>query len=235
MLDYQFETGDIAVFFTLILLEGVLAFDNAAILAAMTRRLPEDQRRKALLYGLAGAYVFRVGAIFAVAWLAENTIVKLLGGLYLVFLSVKHLLPGKTHKEESPKWAAALGITGFWAIVIQLEITDLVFAIDQVLVAVALTDKLVLIIAASLIAIVMLRFSALYIGRIMDWFPRLEMFAYLAVGLVGVKLVWNQAVTMASRGDWVIPKAATIIVTLSLLLVPILVKLIVQRASSDAK
>ncbi len=225
---YTFEPGDILVVLTLIALEGILALDNAAILAAMVRRLPKEQQRKALLYGLAGAYVFRIGAVFAVVWISQNTWLKLIGGAYLMFLAIKHLIPGETHKHEAPKWMARIGITGFWATVIQLEVTDLVFALDQVLVAVAMTDKIVLIIAASLVAILMLRLSALYVGRLMDWFPAMEKLAYIAVGLVGLKLVTNQSLKMLGV-DWEIPKFAAIAVTMGLLIVPLIGKAILER------
>ncbi|MBW3582112.1 MAG: hypothetical protein KY455_03340 [Euryarchaeota archaeon] len=231
VLGYEFESADIIIFFTLILLEGVLSFDNAAILAAMVRKLPVEQRRKALLYGLAGAYVFRVLAILSVAYIIDYPILKLIGGLYLIYLSAKHLLPQPaTHKagfeERLMGW---LGLSGFWGVVVTLELADLVFALDQVLVAVAMTDKIPLIIAASLFAILALRLSAHYVSRLMDWFPALEKLAYLAVGWVGLKLVVVEIIHYAGYTEFEVPKLISVGVTFMLLVFPVLGKWIHDR------
>lgn len=226
---YTFETQDVAVFFTLLLLEGVLAFDNAAVLAAMVRKLPVEQRRKALLYGLIGAYTFRVLAILAVVWIIEYPILKLLGGLYLVYLAAKHLFFRRAHGEHAEfTLFKRLGLTGFWGVVISIELADLAFALDQVLVAVALTDKVELIIAASLVAILFLRLSAVFIARLMDWFPQLEQLAYVAVGFVGLKLVSVDVAHRLGFTEFDIPKEISVVVTLTLLVVPVLGKVLID-------
>ena len=229
--DYNFETVDVAVFFTLLLLEGVLSFDNAAILAAMVRKLPVEQRRKALLYGLGGAYVFRMTAILFVAFIIENEWLKIVGGLYLLYLAVKHLLDRHPHQhmgDEIPAIAnrQIFGLSAFWSVVVAVELADIAFALDQVLVAVALTEKVLLIVVASFIAILFLRISAYYVGRLMDWFPQLETLAYVAVGWVGIKLIlttsghyldvhWFEVL----ENKWI-----SVAVTLSVIVLPVIVK-----------
>lgn len=229
VLGYDPAPGDLVVFLTLVLLEGVLSFDNAAVLAAMVRKLPVELRRKALLYGLVGAYTFRILAILGVAFLVRYPILKLLGGLYLLYLAVNHLRPRGHPHEAGGGWAMRLGLSPFWAVVVGIELADLVFAIDQVIVAVALTEKLVLIIAASLIAILFLRLSATYIARLMDWFPPLERLAYVAVGFVGLKLVAVEVAHRLGYPDFEVPKAVTVGVTLALLAAPLLGKLVWDR------
>lgn len=229
VLGYTFEPSDVIVFLTLILLEGILSFDNAAILAAMVRKLPVHQRRKALLYGLVGAYVFRTAAIFGVAFLIQYPALKLIGGGYLLYLAVKHLRPHPHQEHVETSFLARLGVSPFWAVVIGIELADLVFAVDQVIVAVAMTDKLLLIVAASLVAILFLRLSAVYITRLMDWFPPLEKLAYVAVGFVGLKLVGVQVVHSLGYESFEVPKAITVGVTLTLLVLPLLGKLVVDR------
>ena len=230
---YVFDPLDIPLLITLILLEGVLSFDNAAVLAAMTRRLGPERRRKALLYGLVGAYVFRILAILLVTFIIENPWLRFLGGGYLVFLAVRHLLekehPHTTGEERAP-WRIP-GLSTFWATVVAVEITDIAFALDQVLAAVAMTDKVQLIIAASLIAILLLRVSALYMTRLMDWFPALERLAYVAVLYVGAKLLLEVTSEFAADAGLIahaihVPKAISITVTLSLLVVPVIAKAI---------
>ena len=230
VLDYVWEPSDAGIFLTLILLEGVLSFDNAAVLAAMVRKLPPEQRRKALLYGLAGAYAFRILAILFVAFIIANPFLKVVGGAYLLYLAGKHLLTKKPHSEHVERGLfARIGISGFWGVVLAVELADAAFALDQILVAVAMTEKIPLIIAASLIAILFLRLAATYMTRLMDWFPALEQLAYLAVGFVGLKLVAVEAVHALGYVDFEVPKAVSIGVTLSLLVVPVVAKFAWER------
>ena len=260
--DYHYEPSDILVFFTLLLLEGVLSFDNAAILAAMVRKLPVEQRRKALLYGLGGAYVFRFTAILIVAFIIDNPWLKIVGGTYLIYLMLKHVLDRTPHDlNEIPGVAKKnfMGLTPFWSVVVAVELADIAFALDQVLVAVGLFaertstgSKVLLIILASFVAILLLRISAYYVGRLMDWFPKLETLAYLAVGWVGIKLVATTLVvyldawgvtTGAHDAAWVHfieRKEVSVAVTFSVIVLPVLVKatrdfLLKQKANTVSR
>lgn len=244
---YTYEPSDVLIFFTLLLLEGVLSFDNAAILAAMVRKLPKEQRRKALLYGLGGAYVFRFLAIIFVVVIIEQPWLKIVGGLYLIYLMMKHLLDTTPHDmDEVPGIAKKnlFGLTPFWSVVVAVELADIAFALDQVLVAVGLfggteagNSKVLLIVLASFVAILLLRVSAYYVGRLMDWFPKLETLAYVAVGWVGIKLVVTTGAFYADTewGWWpgiadhplihfVERKEVSIAVTLSVIVLPVAVK-----------
>ena len=241
----------------LILLEAVLSFDNAAILAAMVRKLPRADRRKALLYGLVGAYVLRISAILLAWWLIKNPWLKLVGGGYLLFLLAKHVYDLIRHKRHSDhhnveikaNWLTRLGVPALVATIIQIELVDLAFALDQVLAAVAFVeglprpDNLVLIIIASLIGILFLRLAAVMVVRVMDWLPLLEHMAYIAVGFVGAKLILLHPF-FTRTGECIIsglthhrnvhgvdeviceiPNPFSIAVTLSLFLIPIVIKL----------
>ena len=85
------DWSDLGMIGLLVLLEGALSIDNALVLGLLAKRLPKDQQRKALTYGLIGAFVFRFIAVFMAALLLKWRIVKLLGGGYLVYIAVKHL------------------------------------------------------------------------------------------------------------------------------------------------
>lgn len=220
-LDYEFKTEHIAVFATLILLEGILSFDNAAVLAAMVRRLPKNQQRKALLYGLVGAYAFRVAAIFLASILIASEPLKILGGSYLIYLAIDHFVRHTTKSDRSVR--SIFGFGAFWSTVIMVELADLVFALDQIVAAVALTQEIPVIIAAACVAILALRLSATYMIRVMDWFPQLEHLAYVAVAWVGLKLLLEELFHFPH-----IPKSISVAVTLTILLVPILVKLVME-------
>ena len=77
---------------TLIILEGLLSADNALVLAVMVKHLPEKQRKKALFYGLLGAYVFRFIAIGVGVFLIKLWWVKVLGAAYLAWLAIKYFI-----------------------------------------------------------------------------------------------------------------------------------------------
>ena len=72
---------------TLVLLEGLLSADNALVLAMMVKHLPEEQRKKALFYGILGSYAFRFVAIALGTVLIKIWWVKLIGAMYLLYLA----------------------------------------------------------------------------------------------------------------------------------------------------
>src|SRR5438477_12444779 len=85
-----FEFHDLFIVGLLIVLEGVLSIDNALVLGLLAKRLPKHQQKRALTYGLVGAFVFRLIAISVASFLLHWSFVKLLGGLYLIYVTVKH-------------------------------------------------------------------------------------------------------------------------------------------------
>jgi YkoY family integral membrane protein len=87
----EFSWGDLGVIGLLVLLEGALSIDNALVLGLLAKRLPKHQQKKALTYGLLGAFAFRFIAVFMASKLLEWHVVKLLGGGYLAYISIKHL------------------------------------------------------------------------------------------------------------------------------------------------
>ncbi|MDZ5610606.1 hypothetical protein U2I54_27285, partial [Bacillus pseudomycoides] len=137
------------VILILIALEGVLSADNALVLAIMVRHLPEDDRKKALFYGLFGAFIFRFGSLFLISFLVNVWQMQAIGAVYLLFLSARSLV--KVYRKK--KWQrvehgeqenkieenTSKKKSGFWLTVLKVEITDIAFAIDSILAAVALT------------------------------------------------------------------------------------------------
>lgn len=80
------------VLFVLVVMEGLLAADNALVLALMVKHLPENKRKKALFYGLAGAFVFRFTSLFVISFLVDVWQVQAIGAFYLLFMSVNHII-----------------------------------------------------------------------------------------------------------------------------------------------
>jgi YkoY family integral membrane protein len=202
-----FEIHDIFVVLILVVLEGVLSIDNALVLGLLARRLPESQRAKALSYGLIGALIFRIVAIFLAGWMLRWNFVKLIGGGYLIYLAGKHLLfskkakHGKQHGQPGEEGSAPEAPAQFWPTVAAVELTDVAFAVDSILAAVALVadekipqsgklhPKLWVIITGGMIGVLLVRVAAALFVKLLDRFPRFETAAYLLVLLIGAKLI----------------------------------------------
>lgn len=195
------------VLIVLILLEGLLAADNALVLAIMVKHLPEAERKRALFYGLAGAFVFRFGSLFVISFLVDVWQVQAIGALYLLFIALNHILRKlyfnkliDKNKEEKEKKKA-----GFWFTVFKVELADIAFAVDSILAAVALAitlpntnlpkiggmdgGKFLVIFIGGLIGLIIMRFAANYFVSLLYSRPGLEIAAFAIVGWVGVKLV----------------------------------------------
>jgi YkoY family integral membrane protein len=195
------------VLLVLIALEGILAADNALVMAIMVKHLPEDQRKKALFYGLAGAFVFRFGSLFAISFLVNVWQVQAIGAIYLLFIAINHLVKKflkKKNVDVEKKEKKKEKQSGFWMTVLKVELADIAFAVDSILAAVALAVTLPLtnlpkiggldggqfaiIFAGGLIGLIIMRFAATYFVKLLHRRPGLETAAFLIVGWVGIKL-----------------------------------------------
>lgn len=190
------------VLLVLIVLEGLLAADNAVVMAIMVRHLPRVQQKKALLYGLAGAFIFRFTALFMITFLVNIWQIQAAGALYLLFISIKSLLDQR--KEAEAIDLQSKKTSGFWMTVLKVEIADIAFALDSMLAAVALAVTLpelgdfhigginggqfIVMLLGGIIGLIIMRFAARQFVVLLEKFPSLETAAFLIVGWVGIKL-----------------------------------------------
>jgi YkoY family integral membrane protein len=188
-LDIQF--ADFLTVALLVALEGLLSADNAMVLAVLVLGLPKSEQRKALRYGILGAFAFRVLAILLAAYLIQIRAVMLVGAAYLLWLPYSHFT-GHANAEERrrPKKATSwLGLSPFWSTVAKVELTDIVFAIDSILVAVAMSNKLWVIITGGILGVIAMR---LVIGQLLvlvNRYPPLVDGAFVIIAWVGIKLL----------------------------------------------
>ena len=205
-MDSQIIIQYLIVLLSLIVLEGLLSADNAIVLAVMVRPLPPKEQKHALLYGLAGALIFRIIAIFLITILAQYWQIQVLGGLYLLFMAGSHIKEffDKRKNTTEEKVKEPKKQSGFWSTVIKVELTDIAFAIDSILAAVAIAITLPHISETSIGGINLGQFSVMVIGgfagvvimryaanifiRVLEKKPGLEVAAFLIVGWVGIKL-----------------------------------------------
>ena len=234
-----YNNKDLVVILLLVLLEGVLSIDNALVLGLLAKRVPKPLQKRALTYGLIGAFVFRILAIATASFLLKWRIVKLIGGGYLIYIAVKHLFfESKEDAEEvvtldkdgEPELRIAetgLPLTpeqemteikervpvpipeqeiragrSFWMAVAVIELTDIAFAVDSILAAIALVGsppadhpvgathpKLWVVVAGGMLGVMLMRVAAAMFIRLLEKFPRFEVSAYLLVIVIGLKLL----------------------------------------------
>ncbi|MDQ0225786.1 TerC family protein [Metabacillus niabensis] len=188
----------------LVALEGLLAADNALVLAIMVKHLPEKERKRALFYGLAGAFIFRFASLFIISFLVDVWQVQAIGALYLLFIAINHIVRKLVFKKKDDTEGKEKKKSGFWGTVIKVELADIAFAVDSILAAVALAmtlpntplpeiggmdgGKFLVIFIGGLIGLIIMRFAANLFVKLLQSRPGLEIAAFAIVGWVGVKL-----------------------------------------------
>lgn len=174
----------------LVILEGLLSADNALVLAVLVLGLPKAQRRKALRYGILGAFAFRITAVVLAAHMMQLGIVKLAGGLYLVYLPYQHFFRGDDgDRRQIRKATPWMGLSAFWATVVKVELTDIVFAVDSILVAVAMSPKLWVVVTGGVLGIIAMRLVIGQLLVIVQRYPALVDGAFIIIFWVGIKLL----------------------------------------------
>jgi YkoY family integral membrane protein len=185
------QLADFVTIGLLVLLEGLLSADNALVLAILVLGLPRRDQRKALRYGILGAFAFRILAVLLAVHLIQIAWVKLIGALYLLYLSSAHFLAagGAQARRQVKPATPWLGLSAFWATVVKVELTDIVFAVDSILVAVAMSPKTWVVITGGILGIVTMR---LVIGKLLALvrrYPALVDGAFIIIAWVGLKLL----------------------------------------------
>ena len=200
----------------LVALEAVLSADNAIALAAIARGLEDPARqRQALNLGLALALVFRLGLIVAAQWVLNFWPLQLAAAAYLLWLSGRHLVLVWSGGDAEPDDAAgaagdgsgehgSLHHAGLGSIVVTLALTDLAFSLDSVAAAVAVSDRLWLVMAGGVIGVIALRLTAELFIRWLEVYQHLETAGFLAVGLVGIRLLLRLGVPQVVPPEWLL-------------------------------
>lgn len=197
---------DWMIILTLIIMECLLSVDNAVVLAAQTQVLPtKSEKEKSLIYGLWGAYLFRFIVIGIGTYLINFWEIKLAGSIYLFYLSFKffydqrHPKQAAEHEKEKEEREEARHkgkkkkkkhvLSLFWRTVISIESMDIVFSIDSVLAALAISDNPVVVLIGGMIGILCMRGVAEIIIKLMDIIPELQPMAYALIAIIALKLL----------------------------------------------
>jgi len=195
------QLSDLATIGLLIVLEGLLSADNALVVAVMILGLPRGQQKLALRYGLLGAFAFRTIATLLAIYLIRLAWVKLLGGLYLIYLTYQHFFrSGDAEQRSKPRPARPwLGLSALWGTIVKVELVNIAFSVDSILVAVAISPKQWVVLTGGLLGIVAMRLVISQLLTIVRRYPTLVDGAFVIIAIVGLKLLLEYADAM----DWI--------------------------------
>jgi predicted tellurium resistance membrane protein TerC len=198
-------------FLTLTVLEIVLGIDNVIFLSMLVDRLPDTQRGSARILGLSFAMLTRIALLFSITWLATlrtplfsllgneltgRELILFSGGLFLVVKSVgdiRGMLGGKVRGRK-----AGL-MHGFWLIILQIGVIDIVFSLDSVFTAVGLAQHIEVMVAAIMLSVLVMMLVASAVGTFIERYPTIKVLSLAFLVLVGLSL-------MAESLDLEIPK-----------------------------
>jgi predicted tellurium resistance membrane protein TerC len=188
---------------TLTALEIVLGIDNIIFISILVGRLPEHQRHRARIQGLALAMLTRIALLLSLAWVMRLTaplfivleqeisgrdLILLGGGLFLLYKSSQEMwenLEGPEEEETGkPKVARS-----YLAVLGQIAIVDIIFSLDSVITAVGMARHVPVMVLAIIIAVGVMMFAAKAIGEFVDRHPSIKMLALSFLVLVGVALI----------------------------------------------
>jgi|SRR5690554_4538835 len=201
MLDI-FTADALIALLTLTVMEIVLGIDNIVFISILTGKLPEKQRPRARLIGLAAAMVSRIALLFLISWIIGLTaplfevlgmvfsgrdLILLVGGLFLLWKAtteIHHRLEGDVEQEGKPVVAPT-----FAAVILQVLLLDVVFSLDSVITAVGMADELWVMVTAVVISVIIMMIGAGPISRFVETHPTIKMLALSFLLLIGVSLV----------------------------------------------
>jgi YjbE family integral membrane protein len=181
-IDYSWEF--VAAFLSIVLIDLVLAGDNAVVIALAVKSLPKKKRLLGIAFGAAGAVVLRVACTFIVAQLLIMPYVKLIGGAVIIWIGIKLMVAGaeevECHKEAGTLFQA------FWIIIV----ADISMSIDNMLaVGAACRGNLFLLIFGLALSIPFVVFTSNLLAKLMDRYPIIMWFGAAILGKVGGEMM----------------------------------------------
>jgi len=186
---------------TLTAIEIVLGIDNIIFISILVAKLPEKQRARARLLGLSAAMIMRIALLLSLAYIMRLTaplftiltweisgrdLILIGGGLFLLAKSTLEI-HGKLEGGDEPKQKGKVG--GFWLVILQILLLDVVFSLDSVITAIGLANRLVVMVLAIVIAVLVMIVSAGAVDRFIDRHPTFKILALSFLLLIGLALV----------------------------------------------
>lgn len=185
---------------TLTILEIVLGIDNIIFLSLVVAKLPAAQQSRARRLGLSGAMIMRLSLLASIAWITRLTnplftvmgaaislrdIILMGGGLFLIWKASREIHETIAGDEAE----IATKTRSFWGSIAQIMVLDIVFSLDSVITAVGLSNHLMIMMIAVIIAVGIMMFAARPIGEFVARHPSVKMLALSFLILVGFTLI----------------------------------------------
>lgn len=178
-----------AAFMSIVLIDLILAGDNAVVIAAAVRTLPRKQRQKGILLGAGAAVVLRVVLTYFAAQLLQMSYVKLIGGLFILWIAVKLFVDGAP--EEEVGQSATSILQALWVIVV----ADLTMSVDNVLaVAGASKGNLFLLLFGLGLSIPFVVLTSSLLSLLMDKYPFIIYVGAGVLGKVGAEMIFTDTI-----------------------------------------
>ncbi|WP_084958782.1 TerC family protein [Thermoactinospora rubra] len=214
-------------FFTLVALEIVLGIDNIIFISILAGKLPEHQRDRARVLGLAAALISRLALLLGLAWVVRLTeplfsvfgqeisgrdLILLLGGLFLLgksVIEIGHSMELKAD-ENGPRARAA----SFASVIVQIMLLDIVFSLDSVITAVGMVEEIGVMVAAVVVAVIVMLVASGPISRFVERHPSIKMLALAFLVLIGVVLIADGLGQHISKGYIYFAMAFSLVVEL---------------------
>jgi YjbE family integral membrane protein len=165
----------------IVMIDILLGGDNAVVIALASRRLPEAQRRQAIFWGMFGAVALRVVLIFFALQLLKVPLLKIVGGILLLWIGIKLLLPAD--EDGGHDIAASTHLLGAIKTIV---VADAVMSLDNVIgIAGAAKDSLGLVVFGLLFSIPIIIWGSRFVLILMDRFPAVIVFGAALLGWIG--------------------------------------------------
>jgi predicted tellurium resistance membrane protein TerC len=185
---------------TLTALEIVLGIDNIIFISVLVGRLPQERRNRARVLGLGLAMVSRILLLLCLTWVMSlknplfqvfsrefsgRDLILVAGGLFLLAKSTREIHHSLMGEEGHIKAKAS---NQMFSVLAQIAVLDIVFSLDSVITAIGLANHVTIMMAAIVIAVGVMMFSARAIGNFVDGHPTIKMLALSFLLLVGFTL-----------------------------------------------
>ncbi|ASS97583.1 MULTISPECIES: TerC family protein [Peribacillus] len=179
----DFLTGEfISGLLAIIMIDLVLAGDNAILIGLAARKLPKDQQKKVIIWGAVGAIVIRIIATLLVVWLLEVPGLHLIGGLLLVWIAYKLLIEEEEHDLKPAD--------SMWAAIKTIIIADALMGLDNVLaVAGASHGNFTLVVIGLLVSIPVVMYGSTLILKLIERFPVIIIIGAGILGWTAAKMI----------------------------------------------
>lgn len=193
--------------FMIIIMDLVLAGDNAIVIALAARNLPHDLQRKAIVWGTAGAIIIRVLMTLLVTVLLQIPFLKIIGGMGLIWIAIKLLKPHEDHISQNASESGHAHYVGFLAAIKTIVIADALMGLDNVLaIAGAAQGDFSLVIVGLLISVPIVVFGSTLVLKLIERHPWLIYLGAAVLAYTAVNMIRTDPIVLPYLAD--IPKLA---------------------------